>query len=312
MFITPELFYKGYFSDYHKTKQLLFSNVLKNKKRYEKELFGKELPAENSDTFEKYIRSEIRQTYIHSIETLFELIFAFEPNDSVAKHENEIIYLLTYSDWASNYKKIKSISDGSISLDFLDKEIDVYGKKMPLIQYLFYPFINFQSSNFPKNISKQLAANFDAIKYGIKVISEDFSEREEYNSYKHALRVIPTTNKVMFYDASNFDINDLNKSKLLASWDTSNSISFLKKEKNPDKKVTIITRSFETERDLALTNFCSNLITNMIGIREASINKRDNPEKEIKVPFAFFNKQQLKKVNFNVAPIHFSISQTQI
>jgi putative sterol carrier protein len=65
----PKIFYQTYLKDYHGTKATYLKKILDDLPKYEKELFDKELDEEEKDQFRLTLKSDLRQTYFHAIET---------------------------------------------------------------------------------------------------------------------------------------------------------------------------------------------------------------------------------------------------
>ena len=80
MIFDPKIFYKTYLDDFHKFKAILYDKILKDIPKFEKEIFGKELDKEERNAFRRTIKSDLRQTYFHAIESFFEIFFAFKSN----------------------------------------------------------------------------------------------------------------------------------------------------------------------------------------------------------------------------------------
>ena len=68
MIFDPKIFYQTYLKDYHKIKATYLKRILDNLPKYEKDIFGTELDEEERANFRVTLKSDLRQTYFHSIE----------------------------------------------------------------------------------------------------------------------------------------------------------------------------------------------------------------------------------------------------
>lgn len=300
MIFEPKIFYKTYLDDFHKFKVILYDKVLSNLPKFEREFFGKELQKEQRDAFRQSIKSDMRQTYFHAIESFFEIFFALNPSDVPNFDDINILFNLTHSNWKTNYDKITKIASGEMNLDFLDKEIDFHGHKITVGHYLFYYGV-FDKTKFPRDFFEKVKNSVDAIKFGIKIIAKDFSDRDEYNSYKHGLRLIPATSELMFADAKTMEVK--------IRWNLEDSMSFYLKTKDPNE-LKIKTRLFDTNRDYAMTYFCSNMISNMVYYRQVSLYKEQNLKKKNPIAIAFFGKEEIEgcnKMNVEIQDILYTV-----
>jgi len=128
----------------------------------------------------------------------------------------------------------------------------------------------------------------------VKIIAKDFVNREEYNAYKHGLRLIPASSKFMLADAKTMDIK--------LEWDIKDSMSFYLKTRYPDE-LKVVTKLFDFERDYQMTIFCSNMIHSMIFFRRLMYRFKADEEKFDKVPILFFGKDPIEKCNKTNVPI---------
>ena len=302
MIFEPKIFYKTYLDDFHKFKAILYKKVLEDLPKYEMEMFGQELEKENRDTFRRTIKSDLRQTYFHSIESFFEIFFALNPTDKPNFDDLNILFNLTNSNWKVNYDKITKIASGDTSLDFLDDELTYNGHITTVGHYLFYYGL-FDKTKLPNDFFEKAIQSIDAIKYGIKIIAQDFVDREEYNSYKHGLRIIPATSELMLADAETMEIK--------LRWNLEDSMSFYSKTKDPNE-LKINTKLFDTDRDYSMTYFCSNLISNLIFTRQVSIYKEQKIKENKQMAVAFFGKKEIEdcnKMNVEIQDLVYSVKR---
>jgi len=287
----PTIFYDTYLGNYHGTKATYLKHILDNIDKFEIEFFKKELKDDKKNEFRRTVKSDLRQTYFHAIESFFEIFFALNPKDKKVLDDENILFNLTNSNWKDNYKKIKEIAENDKALDFLDEEIKALDKQVTIGNYIFYLGL-FSHDKYP-DLKKSIDESIDAIKYGVSIIAKEFTNRDEYNAYKHGLRIIPAISKFMLADAETMEIK--------FTWDLTDSMSFYTPTKNPDE-LTVVTKLFDCERDYQMTLFCSNLINHMMFYRKVSFNKnkekqkgKENEKEQIAV--TFFGKEPIEKCN---------------
>lgn len=288
----PKIFYASYLHDYHKFKSILLKSILENPAKYETEFFGEILGKEDHKAFQLSLKSDLRQNYFHGIETFFEIFFTLTPSDSLAFDDINILYNLANSNWHKNFEKIKKIATGELSLDFLSKKISFQGHEITIGHYLYY-FGLIGVKSIP-NLEVKISESVDAIKHGIKIIASDFIDRDEYNSYKHGLRVIPALSELIMLDPKTKEIK--------IKWSLDDSMSFFCKTKN-ENEIKLKTKVFDSDRDFHLTHFCSNMISNMIYTRKTSFYKEDFIKKGEKIAIAFFGKKEIDECNKINVPI---------
>jgi hypothetical protein len=201
------------------------------------------------------LRLEIRATLYQAIETLFELLFSLEPRAGRIDNRH-LWYLLTDSKRGDSYERIADIAKGKI--EFLNRVVVAgNGLECPYWRYVF--FFNQSSSEAETDI----VASGLAIKDLLIILAKEFSVREEYNAYKHGLRIMPMFNSFVFQDPTT-------KAAILTA-DMSTHMTFLSLEEQ-----TVVVRStpMDTQRDLRLGHVCWALISNIIETRHAYFNKR--------------------------------------
>lgn len=284
----PKIFYKTYFSEYHwykiKTLKLALDN---HKEFFEKSVHG----SPNSEELERYLRMlklDIRHTYFHCMETMFTLLIALDPFKFGFKDEN-LLHRITTLDIEYIYSRVQTFSTDEKALNFLKKTMRFGNSKIyPHVgKYIFYKGI----AEFNDKIiaaENEFNESIEAIIHGLRIMATDFSDRDEYNSHKHGLRLIPSMAKFILADPETFE------SKM--EFDISDSISFYKRQKRNDKSESIesVTRVFDTERDYQMTTFCSNLIKSMIEPRRAMYSK-DTIRTDGAVHINVFDKEAIDK-----------------
>ena len=302
MIFEPKIFFSTYQKDYHKIKAIYLKGILDNLSKFEKDLFAENIDDDYRVAIKLTIKSDLRQTYFHAIETFFELFFALNPKDKKEFDDEFVLFALTNSNWNETYKQIKEISENDTALDFLDNEIEFFGHKITIGHYLFYIGI-FSRDKFPQEVFDSINKSIEAIKYGIRIIAKDFVNREEYNAYKHGLRLIPSASKLMVADADKLDVK--------FEWDISDSMSFYLKTKYPDE-LKVVTKLFDSDRDYQMTHFCSNMIHHMIFFRRIMMKFENDKEKFEKIPITFFGKEPIEncnKINVEIQDIVYSVTR---
>lgn len=300
MIFEPKIFYKTYLDDFHKFKVILYDKVLSDLPKFEKEIFGQELEKEQRDAFRRSIKSDMRQTYFHAIESFFEIFFALSPRGMPNFDDINILFNLTNSNWKTNYDKITKIASGEMNLDFLDMEIEYQGHMITIGHYLFY-YGAFDKTKFRSDFFEKVNNSVDAIKFGIKIIAKDFADRDEYNSYKHGLRLIPATSELMLADAKTMEVK--------IQWNLEDSMSFYLKTKDQNE-LKIKTKLFDTNRDYAMTYFCSNMISNMVYYRQVSLYKEQKLKENEPIAIAFFGRKEIEgcnKMNVEIQDILYKV-----
>lgn len=251
-------FYETYNPDYWLYKISLLKNCHDNFDSI-KDTLNDDLSDVIDDDYKRMLRTEMHFLYFQMIETLFEIIFA------VSKHDNRNLWLaLTFSDWQNNYNDIAKLSDTSYIFTRKNK-IAVAGKEieMPLLRWIFYFF-------YPSKMNdEEWKNNLDKIKRLLLLFAKDFSDRSEYNAYKHSLR---------FYNSSfAISIGETGSQNRLTVGASNDSIIYLEEEKKkgPDYKATghvlQIIKLFDFERDYSCCIVIYEMIKNIINTRKHSL-----------------------------------------
>jgi hypothetical protein len=272
---------------------MTYKSVIDNIDKFQTEILKESVEGFNKEDYARMLKSEIRQTLYHSIETVFELIFALATLTDGRYDDENILEKLTNSNWRKNSTTIKEIAESNTGLDFLDTKINANGFVIPLAHYIFYYGVLPDNTSIPKGYLEMIEPSIDAIKYGLKILAQEFEERMEYNSYKHGIRLIPVLKE--------FQIFDTTTQKSLITFDLSDSMTFMHSETdNTIDSIEFITIVFDTNRDIGISLFCAHLISNMILLRKAGF--RNGPTDE-NFPILFFGKDELKEVNKVGVPV---------
>jgi hypothetical protein len=285
--ITPEQFYQGFQADYFAYRQLRLKNELDS---LLKDPTAATLDSIYDYSFDDHLRSikiDIRQTYFQSIETVFELLFSFKPSGSLIRDDLVLQNLIKRKD---HYEDIRKFAEGKGGLEFLEQTFD-YGELGSVlgIQYLFYGLLK------DDKLSGQLTESLQAIRIILKIIARDISDRKEYNSYKHGLRIFPMSNF--------FSIHDHKTKEEILKWDIKDSMSFMEKDEKTGQ-IDVVTKLFDPERDRNLTIMCNNLISNIIMIRRGAFQKEG--KKTAIMPFNTVDVERLSKPNVAIQDLKIS------
>ena len=215
-------FYNSYLREYHEVRAIYLKHLLSstenlNKTIQENELGigGYSIPLTKNTKF--ILQADLRQNYFHSIETFFEFFFAFLPKKEKIPDNKNVLRALVKSNWKQNYKKIEHIANGNLKLTFLDEIVEFLEHKVSVGQYLFYAG-TFSKEKFNSDFQNMVKDSIESIKKIIKVLANDFSNRDEYNAYKHTMRVFPNFKSIHILNAESM--------KESVNFDLSNSASY--------------------------------------------------------------------------------------
>lgn len=291
--ISKNLFYSQFQINYFDYKQGSLKFLLEN---YQKVGLDKSIIEYDEKDYLTAIRSDIRQTYFQAIETVFELFFALLP-DKNGKVTYQTIEKITLSELP--YSKISEIAKNKEVLNYLDDEF-IYPDhtKSTLGEFIFY--FGLHKSNFKIDFPESL----EAIKHGLWILANEFSDRREYNSYKHGLRILPALQTLSVCDVDTLEEQ--------ITFDLKDSMTFYSYDKKT-KETTYTTKVFDSQKDLRMTRVCSNLIWNMIKFRDVSFNGKLK-ENDCKFAILFFGKEEINEANktdvklqdlkFSIKPSH--------
>ena len=276
--VNDKQFYSQYLKEYHTIKAIYLRTLLYNHDQLNEELVKYNTIQDVTKNSKLVLQADMRQNYFHCIETFFELFFAFLPKGGVIPDHHNIIKLLVKSDWKTNYKLIQDIAEGKFSLEVFDEPIEFLGYQTTVGKYLFYPGM-FDPSKFTKEFFEQAELSIIAIKSAIKTLAADFSQRDEYNAYKHGIRIFPSYQSLLFVSVE--DMKEQHK------FDLSNSVSYYTfNDKLKESKIT--TKIFDSERDFLMTRLSSNLIFTIVNYRDIVVNPELRDKKE-RIRINFFD-----------------------
>ena len=272
--ISNNLFYQHYQANFFNLKQSWLGYLLENHESIE--LKSGHLSNIEDKEILISIKTDIRQTYFQAIETVFEILFGLGPNDKGEFPQN---ILKNISSGKLNYNRINSISKDANELNYLNQELIINGnRKVSLGEYIFY--FGIDGTN---RYGDDLTNSIIAIKHALFILSQDFSDRSEYNSYKHGLRVMRALR--------NFSILNSETQKEEMNFSLSDSMTYYSNDKKKNES-SFVTKLFDTERDLRMISICSNIIHTMIRNRDFYLN---NKETENKLPILIFGIDEIRE-----------------
>ena len=248
-------FYKTYDPDYWLYKISLLKNCHDNFDSI-KDTLNDDLSDVVDANYKRALRTEMHFLYFQMVETLFEIIFA------VSKHDNRNLWLaLTFSNWKDNYNEIVKLSETSyLFTNKIKTTISGNEVEIPLLRWIFY-FV------YPSKMTEdEWKNNLDKIKRLLLLFAKDFSDRGEYNAYKHSLR---------FYNSSFAMSIGLTGSQQMHTIGVSNdSITYLEEQRKEQKgtgRILRTTKPFDFERDCNCCLVIYSMIKNIISTRKYSI-----------------------------------------
>jgi len=217
--------------------------------------------------FQRVIRTELHFLYFQMVETLFEIIFA------VSRHDNKDLWVaLTFSNdrntpfYSETYREIAGLND--FSKIFTEKiKIEIDGKRIeiPLLRWIFY-FI------YPTKLKDdEWKKNLENIKKLLLIFARDFTDRGEYNAYKHSLR---------FYNAPfSMAIGLTGSNKMHSLGSSEDCITFLEEQKKKNESGEMMStgrilrtqKPFDFQRDYDLCILIYAMIKNIIYTRKYTL-----------------------------------------
>jgi hypothetical protein len=243
-----ERFYEMYLYNYFRIRAIALHQFLANMESYNS-MFSY-VSDITSEHLLSSLKLEIRGTYFQAIETLFELLLALESDGQ----DLNIWKNLTKGKF--HYNEIEGIANRKNSL--LDKHVKWNeGEKifeMSFVQYAFY----FRGVVIEK---EEVEKNLQFITKFLTLIAKEFSDRIDYNAYKHGLRLFPTIAGLSFHGQ-----------EAALGFDLSNSYTML----DQNDEYSHIIKSYDPFRDLRMISTCGELISNLVAVRRGVYVKANN------------------------------------
>ena len=260
--VPPYHFYQGFMLDFFILKQATYKNILDNFEQLEP-LVLRDVSDYSKDDYKKTLRASIRQTYFHSIETLFELIFAIETGIRVSPdhHQDELTLLrLVRSQSQINFKRIENLASkdpDELQLWTKKYKLNSIDQELSMIQYIFYYITNRSNTSIDHpEYWDLLDSSLQCIENSLGLFAKDFSDRTEYNAYKHGLRILPLLKGFTTLNS---------ETAQTVHFDFSDSITYMTEK---DNQIKYTTKVFDTERDFQMTVLVSYFISNITNARK--------------------------------------------
>lgn len=251
--------------------------------------------------FKRTIRTELHFLYFQMVETLFEIIFA------ISKHDNRDLWVaLTFSNdrntpfYSETYKRIEKITNSSeIFTEKIKTEIEGKKIEIPLLRWIFY-FIYSTRLN-----DGEWKKNLENIKKLLLIFAHDFTDRGEYNAYKHSLR---------FYNAPfTMTIGLTGSKKMHPLGSSEDCITFLEEQKKkngegkmiPTGRILRTQKPFEFQRDYEACILVYVMIKTIIDTRKHTLLEEKIGEKFslgnfLNVDFSKLYTSSVRRASFTV------------
>ncbi|MFC1855990.1 hypothetical protein ACFL2A_05565 [Thermodesulfobacteriota bacterium] len=256
-------FYRSYDTEYWINKIMFLKKSHDNFDSIKSHL-SSDSTIDEEKNFKRMLRTELHFFYFQMVEALFELIFA------VATHAQLDLWLtLSFPNYRLHkniYKTIKKFSKKEKIEPNLEEEKfhEKLGCNISLKRWVFY-------YHYPLDFTKEeCEINMQNIDKLLRIFAKDFSDRAEYNAYKHSLR---------FY-SSPFTLRmGLKGDKAMSVLSHSDdAITYLQERVEKDnngkklkaKRVEKRVKSFDFERDYRCCLVIYHLIKNIIDTRKYS------------------------------------------
>lgn len=217
--------------------------------------------------FRRVMRTELHFLYFQMIETLFEIIFA------VSRHDNRDLWVaLTFSNYrdtpfySESYKEIAALNDRSkIFIDKIKTEIDGKEAEVSLLRWMFY-FI------YPTKLSDEdWIKNLENIKRLLLTFARDFSDRGEYNAYKHSLRFYNSPFSMAIGITGDHQMHSLGSSEDCITFLEERREKDMSGELSPTGQIMRTQKPFDFQRDYEMCILIHTMIKNIIYTRKYSI-----------------------------------------
>lgn len=209
------------------------------------------------------VRIDIRSNAYHAAETLLDFLSVLiEQYDKGVDHN--LGKALLNSKSFSAYDLAGKIRNDETYLDILKSSIKVHGHEPSLFGFCFHFGLTPDKEDYDTRVEATLKI--------IKAAAYLLSDREEYNAYKHSLRVVPNPYKTMFFKPKKDKSKvNLKTDKPTITFDSDTAVSFWTSIPKKDKTLAtepIRSKTLNSARDLNLATYCSVLITNIICARK--------------------------------------------
>ncbi|MFX1258160.1 MAG: tetratricopeptide repeat protein [Promethearchaeota archaeon] len=253
-------FYKSYFLSYWEVKIETLKYQINNFEEFNKSIVDKEEFSEiqNLDLkLRSVINFDIHSLLFQITEALFSTMFALENFD-----DEYLWFNLSFPKDSSErsfavYDKISKFQNYYWVEQYLIDIKLVGDQEIPLWEYLFYFHVNLD--NYKVDINR----NRDNILKLLHKLASIFSDRNDFNAYKHSLRCYPSSLKLTFISERSQKVIDQKFSKY--------GINFLTKSEinENDESINLTYKSFSPTEDLYHIEKAFHLLSNIIETRRA-------------------------------------------
>ncbi|MCB0756997.1 MAG: hypothetical protein KDC01_00945 [Flavobacteriales bacterium] len=211
--------------------------------------------------FKKAIALDMRSTYFHCVETLFNLIGVFKAEAEI--HERHGKWLNAFSaltEYAPKqlYNEIVEYGKDQASLAWLAESAG--RDQWSLGRHIFFFALSPPAEKI-EDYLRQCDASVMAIQLALHLFAKDFDDRKEYDSYKHGLRVLDAMKTFYLLDP---------QTRKMMVLDAGSSLTFPKKSKGA---VEVKTQNVDFVRDYRMCVLGARLIQMMINQRRIFYNK---------------------------------------
>ncbi|MCB0781413.1 MAG: hypothetical protein KDC03_18135 [Flavobacteriales bacterium] len=282
-------FFAGYNHLYHFHKATLLFHYYEHPDKYfsdvlnplysplERESF---FFAKDEVYFKKAVALDLRSTYFHCIETLFNLIGVFkreaECYRATGKMPNAFQALTEYPDKQLD-EEIARYGSNSSELDWMLEVVE--GSDWTYGRHIFFFGLTPPDDDL-EGYLRQAETSLQAMKLGLSLLAADLVDKGEYNSYKHGLRVLDAMRTFFI----------LNKeTKEMYTVDATNTLTFPKKRR---KSVEIATTYVDVVRDYRMCVLGARFIQMMINQRRIAYNKKSIDVEQ--VPISMFTEKSIR------------------
>lgn len=255
-------FYQMYDPDYWLYKIMLLKNSHDDFDNLKSSLTKNTKESVDKD-FKRVMRTELHFLYFQMIETLFEIIFAVYENDN-----RDLWVALTFSDFRENYKRISELNDHSDL--FTQKRKNGQDKEISMLRWVFYFVYNLKLND------EEWIKNLENIKRLLLMFARDFTDRGEYNAYKHSLRFYNTPFSVSIGITGGNNMQSLGSSE--------DCITYIEEQKKKNEDGSVVStgqimrtqKPFDFERDYNLCIAIYSMIKTIVYTRKYSLLKEFN------------------------------------
>ena len=264
--LVADMFYRSYKPDHWMYRVQLLKTVHDESEQVGP-MVSKDLRGFSIDEFKRMLRTELHFLYFQMTEALFELLFA------LARYQLSDLWIVlsfsgnTRSTYYSNtYRKIRALALGQLADPDLRHVRKVRTKngeeEWSLLRRVIYYGYDFGLT------PDQWKANLENIESLLKVFAKDFTDRGEYNAYKHSLR--------LYSHRASLSLGK-EGGPMVGSLRSEDAVTFIEEysdeqdqgSKRNAIRAAVATKAFDFGRDYRCCVAIYRLICNMINTRKA-------------------------------------------